>query len=109
VATVPPIRLGVFTAVTTDIDDETESAWSIPALDILLPTFIQVLNKLQPPPVLPPNWKVFTGTYIHDFDLEGVSFLEVYGEPLVISFLYIIQMNVRTILSLIFFQCLSIL
>jgi hypothetical protein len=80
VAMVPPIKLGVFTAATTDIDDETQSAWSIPALEILLPAFVETLTKLQPPPVLPSNWRVFTGTYVHHFALEGDSILEVYAK-----------------------------
>jgi len=62
-AIVPDIKLGIFHVATVS-DTTDESVWTIPALNILIPAFMEALTALQPKPTLPPNWQSYTGIYL---------------------------------------------
>jgi len=63
---VPALKLGVFvSAFRTSIEkwDPTNTAWTVPILDVLIPALIKILAAAQTAPTLPPNWEMFVGNY----------------------------------------------
>jgi len=78
VVIVPKIKLGLFQVATIATVSDT-TLWTLPALDILIPAFLQALNATQHNPPLPPNWQTYTGVYEIVPSTMGMV-LEIYVE-----------------------------
>lgn len=66
VALVPELGLGIFvSAFRSDVTpfDTSDSVWTIPALQTLIPPITAALQAAQPAPVLPADYKTYVGTY----------------------------------------------
>eukprot|EP01127_Copromyxa_protea_P000629 TRINITY_DN10534_c0_g1_i1.p1 TRINITY_DN10534_c0_g1~~TRINITY_DN10534_c0_g1_i1.p1 ORF type:complete len:514 (-),score=76.54 TRINITY_DN10534_c0_g1_i1:64-1605(-) len=87
IALAPLLKLGIFisVAVTPLTDDDTNSAWTIPMMDILIPYFTKALVTLTPKPVLPRNYSSYLGTWRSSDKLPTELNISVEGTNLVLS------------------------
>lgn len=62
VTLISELKLGIFvSALQSDVSEDT--VWAIPAIDLLSPAVLEILNERQPTYTLPEHYKQFVGSY----------------------------------------------